>query len=190
MKKLIYILLLVVLLTGCQQSFESTFEKTEEISEEYDTSFFTEQLNGSIVPLEYISPLIGKIEEVKAEENASKRFIEARVNMLKSQLYWHLALGVGPAGFASDGFRCNDKKELDKVSEYLNKSYYHGIKATIQLDDILIEYPEYRPIVGISDTRTDFYFSPLGWIKDQMRINKGAFEFYCLNPQNLNITEE
>ena len=108
MKK-VYLLLALILIAGCQNTFEGTFNKIEKISKEHDTSFFTEELNRTVVPLPEIMPLIKDIESVKADDNASERFIEARINMLRSQLYWQLAMNLGSLGRADDGFYCKER---------------------------------------------------------------------------------
>lgn len=182
MKKLTLLLVLSVLIIGCQADLETTYNRLEKISEKYGTSFKTEMLNTSIVELDKIAPLITEIESVKIDDEASKEFIEARLDMLRSQLYWELALKVGPTGFASDGFKCNDHKEMLRVSDYLNKSRYHGMEATKQLDEILIDYPEHRNIIGIDNESTNFYYSPFGWMKQQIRYNEDLFKQHCLDP--------
>ena len=64
MKKIL-LLLALVFIVGCQEDFKATFDRFEDISEEYDTSFFTEMINGSEVELNKIQPLINEIEAVK-----------------------------------------------------------------------------------------------------------------------------
>ena len=83
MKKIL-LLLALVFIVGCQEDFKATFDRFEDISEEYDTSFFTEMINGSEVELNKIQPLINEIEAVKVEEIVSLRFKEARITMLKA----------------------------------------------------------------------------------------------------------
>lgn len=185
MKKLIYLLLLIAFIVGCQSNLESTYNKMEKISKKYDTSFRTEELNISTVPLGKVNDLIVEIEKVPAKDKPSMEVKEIRLDMLKSELYWELALSAGPIGFASDGFKCSEKQHLEATGDYLNKSYYYGSKAIKDLDNFLFVYPEYREIVGFrvagseEDTRANFFFSPLGWVKSQTRYNKELYEQVC-----------
>ncbi|MDP4012048.1 MAG: hypothetical protein Q8R00_00365 [Candidatus Nanoarchaeia archaeon] len=185
MKKLIYLLLLVVFIVGCQSNLEATYNQMEKISKKYDTSFRTEELNVSTLPLGKVNDLIGEIEKVTAKDEPSMQIKEIRLNMLKSSLYWELALKAGPVGFASDGFKCSEKQFLEVTGDYLNKSHYYGSKAIIDLDNFLYTYPEYREVIGFreagsdKDTRANFFFSPLGWVKSQERYNRELYAQVC-----------
>ena len=178
MKKLL-LLLALVFIVGCQENFEATFDKFEDISEKYDTSFFNEKLNGSEVELNKIQPLINEIEAVKVTENASIRFKEARINMLKSQLYWQLAVDVGLVGRADDGFRCSEKPLLDKAGDYYNKTHYYGLNAYNGLDLLLRDFPEYWDTIGIRENRTYFYDSPIFWAGERARYNRELYVEIC-----------
>ena len=184
MKKLLLLLALVFII-GCQEEFEATFNKFEKISSKYDTSFFTERLNGSEVELSKIQPLINEIEDVKVDENVSIRFKEARINMLKSQLYWQLAMDIGLVGRADDGFRCSEKPFLDKAGDYYNKTYYYGLSAYNELDLLLRDFPEYWDTIGIRENRTFFYDSPIFWAGERARHNRELYVKICSGKLNL-----
>lgn len=187
MKKILLLLALVFII-GCQEDFKTTFDRFEDISKEYDTSFFTERLNGSEVGLNKIQPLINEIEAVKVEENVSVRFKEARINMLKSQLYWQLAMDIGLVGRADDGFRCSEKQHLDKAGDYYNKTHYYGLKAYNELDLLLRDFPEHWDTIGIRENRTFFYDSPIFWAGERARYNRELYIEICtgkLNPNEL-----
>lgn len=184
MKKLL-LLLALVFIVGCQNEFEATFNKFEKISDKYETSFFREKLNGSEVDLDKIQPLMNEIEAIKVEENATVRFKEARINMLKSQLYWQLAMDVGLVGRADDGFRCSEKQHLDRAGDYYNKTHYYGLNAYNGLDLLLRDFPEYRDIIGMGKNRTYFYDSPIFWAGERARYNRELYAEICTGKLNM-----
>lgn len=184
MKKIL-LLLALVLLIGCQADFKANFNKFEKISAKYDTSFFNEKLNGSEVPLTKIEPLITDIESVEVSDNASIRFKAARINMLKSELYWQLARDIGSIGRADDGFYCKEKEYLERAGDYFNKTHYYGLNAYNSLDLLLRDFPEYQDIIGIGNNKTRFYSSPIFWAGERAKYNTDLFKQVCLIKQNV-----
>ena len=189
MKKLILLLLVIVFIVGCQSNLEYTYNKMEKISKKYDTSFRIEELNASVVTLEKVQDLIEEIDKVKTNDEPSAKIKEIRLDMLKSELYWELALQQGPIGFASDGFKCSEKPFLEMTGDYLNKSWFHASQAIVNLDEFLYQYPEYREVVGFEDTKTNFFYSPAGWLKSQARYNRELYAEIC-SPEALKQAQE
>lgn len=186
MRKII-LLLALVLIVGCKSTFEINFDKIEDISQDYDTSFFKEQLNRSEVALSKIQPFINELEELEFKDNASKRFLEVRISMLKSQLYWQLAQDIGLIGRAEDGFSCKEKPHLKKAEDYFNKTYGYGLDAYNGLDLLLTDFPEYKDIIGMGKNKTLFYDSPIFWAKQRVEYNHNLFEEVC--NKKINVTE-
>ncbi len=181
----IFLLLALLLIIGCQSGFEGIFNEIEGISREHGTSFFKEELNKTVVPLEKIMPLIADIEAVKTSDNASARFKEARINMLRSQLYWQLALDIGNVGRTEDGFSCKEKPHIEKAGDYFNKTHFYGLAAYNGLDLLLRDYPEYRDIIGLGDNKTNFFYSPIFWASERAKINKRLYEEVCNQRRNI-----
>ncbi len=184
MKK-IFLLLALLLIIGCQNDFKGAFDEIEDISKDHGTSFFTEQLNKSEVPLDKIMPLIEEIEAVKVSDNASISFKEARLSMLRSQLYWQLAMDLGDVGRTEDGFACKEKPYIKKAEDYFNKTHFYGLVAYNGLDSLLVDYPEYRDVIGLGANKTQFYYSPIFWAKQRADFNRRLYDEVCNRRMNV-----
>lgn len=183
----IFLLLALLVIIGCQSDFKGNFDRLEKISKEHGTSFFTERLNTTVVPLGKITPLIDDLDAVKVRDNASIRFKDARINMLRSELYWQLAMDIGAVGRVEDGFKCEEKAHIKRAEDYFNKTHFYGLAAYNGLDLLLRDYPEYRDIVGVGENKTKFYYSPIFWANERAKLNEVLYDQVC--NRKMNATE-
>ncbi|HLD15213.1 MAG TPA: hypothetical protein VJB94_01400 [Candidatus Nanoarchaeia archaeon] len=189
MKK-IYFLLLIIFLTACasKYSFEGGFKLLEKADEKYGASYKAEQINGTLADFYKINDYIEYLEDYKKDLKEAKQtndtdalitFVNARISMLESQRYFQLGRSIGSAGFVVDTFTCNEISQIEETTIYWNKSFHYGLNATSTLDDLLIKYPQYRPLVGIDNKKAAFYASPLGYLVREVRRNKDSVKLFC-----------
>lgn len=174
-------------------AFEEGFEELQKIDEKYNTSFFAEQLNVTMVPLNIIPSMI---EDIKAFEKSLSRkseshdtktlflFTDVRKLMLTSQWYFQKGEELGEEGLVNDetGFSCQEANQIIDAAFYYNESYTYGLQAEEELDDLLYiytYYPEVMSLIGIDLKKTEFYRSNLKAIRHIPLNNLKSLEVYC-----------
>jgi len=143
-----------------------------------------------------IDPFIEDLEKFKAKlekyENTTDFqalliLVDARINMLKSEKYFHLARDIGDIGIATGDFRCSEKPYLLNAAYYYNNSFKYGIQAYSQLDDLLNIYKNVtnlRNLLGINEAKIKFYGSPILELRAIAEINIEALSKYCNYDKN------
>ena len=174
-------------------SFEEGFYELQKIDEKHNTSYHTEMLNETMVPLEEIPKLI---EDITAfEKSLSKRsnsvevkalfiFTDIRKLMLTSQWYFQLGEQLGDTGLVNDatGFSCNEAEDIINTAFYYNESFVYGLQAEEEIDDMLYMY-KYHPrlwdLVGVDTSKARFFASDLRHIRHIPINNLQSLEVYC-----------
>ncbi|MBI1972759.1 hypothetical protein HYS50_02015 [Candidatus Woesearchaeota archaeon] len=196
-KRYLWLLLLPFLISSCKApqpyTFAQGFQDLQLVDTQYDASFQQERLNGTMVLLDQIDPLLAELD--KFQENVEKTqdsrdrealliFIDIRRDMLLSQKNFLLGQKIGDIGLVKDskGFKCAEAKYLLDTIYYFNESVTYGRRALFDLDNLLYKYQDVQQLqdlVGLNQNKTAFYKSPLDHLKNVIRENTDALAKNC-----------
>jgi len=191
MKKIVILMLIIVILiTSCQRtSFIDNLKKVNELDEKYNGSWMKEKLNGTVIPMQDIPRFIADLEKLKSEasrsndidKNASLYLIRARIDMLQAEEAWQISNIINAKRKIKEAVWCNEADIVKSNSEYLGKAVAEAINASVQLDDLIARYPEYRDIVGYNENKSLFYLSPTCYFGHYARVQLEALRDICYN---------
>lgn len=181
MKRLFVLLLL---LAACQPvqnetsiTLSSVLDEFSELDSELNTSWRTEHIPDNIIEMEAIEPWTAKMLFLKdrlAGQNETLLFnlVDARIEMLRSELAYRLMLQVGEKGVVDTAIKnneavvleeinCDDASEIAEFNRLYYLSYKYYINFNRFMDDLLQDSLEARSRLGNSN-RPAFYDSKLG----------------------------
>jgi hypothetical protein len=168
-------------------TFEAIFYEIRRIDVKFHTDFRNESLRGPLLRtnaaqeyLAYLNQLRATIanKTEPAEDEPIQHLLNAREEMLTSQIYFQKALSYGKAGVFQAAFQCDNAREIREATQLYNLTLYHGTRALAQFDDTL-SYPPARPLIGINTQKPKFYSEVLSEIAKVASNNYAALDKYC-----------
>ncbi|MBW2970200.1 hypothetical protein KY309_03085 [Candidatus Woesearchaeota archaeon] len=179
MKKII-LLLLIISMAACQPKPTITepnitdvtrqivLEQFALLDNEYKTDWHEEKIPDNMIELEAIEPWTARMIFLKdriqsKNDTTAEKLIDARIDMLKSQLAYYLMLKTGKEGQVNitENTDCKNVKIIAKALGLYNTAHTNWYNFTIHMDAVLQD-EEMRELIGADDRRPKFYKSYFG----------------------------
>lgn len=177
-------LLLLLLLAACQPvqnetsiTLSSVLDDFTKLDSELNTSWRAEHIPDNMIEMEAVEPWTAKMLFLKdrlagRNDTLLLNLVDARIEMLRSQLAYHLMLQVGDKGVVDTAIRnntgvvleeinCDDASEIAEFNRFYYLSYTYYLNFNKFMDDLLQNSLEARQKLGDSN-RLAFYDSQLG----------------------------
>ncbi len=176
----------LLLLAACQPAvhtekeniaISTVLDEFSELDAELNTSWRTEHIPDNLIEMEAVEPWTAKMLFLKdriagRNDTLLLNLIDARIEMLRSQLAYHLMLQVGENGVVDTAIRNNTAVVLEKINcDYASEiaefnrlyylSYTYFVNFNKFMDELLQDSLEARQKLGDSN-RPAFYISELG----------------------------
>lgn len=170
---------------------EETFVLIRQLDDKYGTDFRNETLKGNILKASVAEEYLERLEEINAtvtaslDENHAKyaySLLEARENMLQSQIYFQAALAYGRKGTFREDKNCEDEREILEATRLYNLSRAHGARAVARLDQTLVYEPS-QSYVGVNKNRPKWFSDVFRDMGHLITTNTEALAMFCENGQ-------
>ena len=174
-------LLLVSACATTYTSLEDTITASQKIDAAYNTSYRTERLNRTMVPLDEIQSMGDDLRDLRRRvtDPDGQLFIDIRLLMLDSQRLFHLAQTFGDIPFMSKGVTCGDASLIRDGNRLYMESLKQGVAATVKMDDLLYRSATAREILGTDKQKIEFYKSPFTYYSTQIIISRDLLQRRC-----------
>ena len=189
MKKIILLLIVLFLLAGCkvqtlvpsaENATPTPVKKTvpplstilddfARLDSQFNTSWHSEAIPDHMIPATMIEPWADRMLSLENEtDNISVLLVDARIDMLKSQLAWYLAKDIGPRGELemsklgkevniTEKINCADAPDITKEIKLYISSFKYWLAFNHAMDELLQKSPEAQEKIGVDEKRPAFY---------------------------------
>ena len=174
-----YILLALAILIACQTPVTKTNLTTSDVLEEFtkidaelNTNWHEEQIPDNMIRPDAIEPWTAKMIFLKdrlAQQNntIAEKLVNARLDMLKSQLAYYASARIGEKGKIdfveenglkpSEIINCSDVKLIAKSLGLYNTAYIAWTNFTLHMDEVMQKDVEIREKIGTGEKKPKFY---------------------------------
>lgn len=168
-------------------SFEEIFYELRRIDDTFHTDFRNESLRGPFLRESAAKEYLGHLAKLRStiankteptDDKAINHLLNAREEMLTSEIYFQRALNYGKAGVFQVAYKCDNANEVREATQFYNLSHYHGLRALAQMDNVLGFVPA-RSLIGINAQKPKFYSDVLSEIAKLVVNNNAALDQFC-----------
>ncbi len=170
------LLLILTILTACMPEIQPQQNQTTNIStkdlvlnefarldKELNTSWHEEQLPDNMIKTEAIEPWTAQMLFLKdrisnQNDTISLKLVEARTDMLKSQLAFYLMKEINYT--PTDKINCDDFETPAKAMGLLDAAHKSWLNFLKNMD-VVLQDAEWRNLIGVDEKRPKFYKTPL-----------------------------
>lgn len=172
-------------------TFKQGYEEMISLDAKHDADFREEIIEdgGISAPIGNINGLIADLDSLKERYSrmpqtndtiALQSLIQARTDMLEAERYYQLFANIGSEGLVVYNFTCAQVPAITRATSHMQNTINYTNKATVGLDDLLINYPDItRPVLGTDDNKINFYNSDLYFLDNEIRRNRLSVKKYC-----------
>lgn len=212
------LLIALILLTACQTTIQpatnttsnATFPKVtltdvlEEFSmidAELNTSWHKEEIPENMIPPEAIQPWTERLQVLQGaveKNSAPALLIEARLDVLRSQLAYYLGAEIGEKGallmeqngkeFKATNVNCENVQEIAKATKLYYLSFKSWLEFVGHMDELLQNH-EAQQKIGTNEKRPAFYKPTFADAQAKIDATVKAVEEQCRLAINLEDTK-
>lgn len=190
MKK-IFFLLLLVLLAGCvQQGFEYGLVKVNEINSRYNTTIETYPAS-----TDKISLMIGELEGLKnlQLQSGQKSFdylVRYRILNLEAERLFKESQKHGFYDLARTGFGCKSRPLILESAALRNQSAQRGFEAAGLLMELINQYPKDAKAAGLSNKNAMFLNASFHEVSRIAGSDSSIISRFCPKNETLELYKE
>ncbi len=173
-------------------SLSEVLDEFAALDADLNTTWKKEQIPDNMIrPLavEQWTKRLKLLEDLTEKNSSANRLVQARLEMLRSQVAYYLGAEIGEKGivplkqegetFTPGLVACENRKEIEKATKLYHISYKHYGKFVTLMDDILQNSVEAREKIGIDENRLAFYEAPFKYGQNKMDTITKAVEEQC-----------
>src|SRR3990172_3631387 len=181
-----------ITLTTPLLSLSEVLDEFSVLDADLNTSWKKENIPEKLISPTAVEPWTKRlklIEDLTEKDSVANKLVQARLEMLRSQVTYYLGAEIGEKGtvplklegetFTPGLVACENIKDIEKSIKIYSISYSHYLKFVGHMDNILQSSEEARQKIGIDETKIAFYDGPFNQAQKKIAATLKAVEDQC-----------